>query len=474
MKTTTHRHFCAVAAVGIAVAGLGLSGCSGEVGGDSGSTVGFNEFTRASATDMPVLCEKFFGTAAQIGTRLDLTLYDGEEAAGGVCLYETNTGGSLALVISEEKPAEATLYARGENYYVILGIVDGDKETISLSPDASEKATKWLEDRVNAVTDDYDKWTAGLPATTPGFAASEGFTMEDHPDPTDLSGTLFTPTSRVDVHSVSTPKFLYIGDDATAPAKGEKFIVASVNINPDTYRGDAPTIYAVYIDDEPAPANMNEALNNIVNKNSSQLALSVPVDAEDVTVVVTTSDTQQAISVKTGTVEDNGESELLAASVSKSVAPGTHSIPLVVDEYGDIRNKGGYWSDQDEGAEASWSLDPWAATAGWAPKGQSYFVLQPAGNFRQVSMPLTPADATVTIAGTDYPAVAWDITNFYFLIPDDVKTLDVEIRLTRDTSKLATDPGTYGGQQWGAGWKITTPETMTWTINISQGEARQN
>jgi len=460
LNVTTRRVARQFAAGAIAASALiTLSGC-----GSSGGSIGYNAFTRAADADMPALCEAFLGDSESVGGRFGLTLYE-SDMYGGACLYETNTGGQLALTVADENVDDATLYARGEKYFTAVTIVDSDGEHSGIATDKRESVTKWLEGRANAVTDDRDQWLADLPTVAPGYARSSGFYIDttDSPEPRSLSGTLYTPAAEVYVSSLTTPHYLNIDETETAAGEDEKFLVSGVTITKYDTAEVVPEFFLTY-DGEAAGADADKALNDVVVGSTTQIALSAPKDVKDVALVVKTGDSSQSISLLDGAVKDNGESARLQDAVA-GVSSATFSAPEILDERGsDVYRWSSWYPDYSK--DASWSVTPWSATDGWAPEGQAHFLLTLEPVSPEAVLPLTAADAKVSINGTDYPASMFDpkTYTFHFLIPEGVARINVRAEMKVDTSQLDSDPRSWN-QEWGEGYSLGKNETFQWAID---------
>ena len=269
-----------------------------------------------------------------------------------------------------------------------------------------------------------------------------------------LDGTLSTPSATVHVASVAHPIFLMVDQEELAPGKDEQFVVADVTITQFDDMTVTPS-YAIEYDGQPAGDAAAEALKVLVRGSSTQIALSVPTDVEDVTLVVTTGDVPQAISLLTGDVKDNGESDRLGTAVS-GVSSATYTEPEILDETGELTTKYDSWY-ADYSKSVDWTITPWLASQGWAPSGDNHFVLDLAPVSPEAALPLTVEDATVTINGMQYAPVSYSPAEyaFTFLIPENVDRINAELRVTIDTAQLSADAWSHA---WEPGWTVSPGE----------------
>ncbi|NHC45310.1 hypothetical protein [Motilibacter aurantiacus] len=443
-----------------AASALTMSGCG--MGGGSGSDVGFNELTRAEPAQLSSLCTDFFGDEESLSERLGMTVY-AHETDEGQCRYESSSGLSVSLGVSEAKPDGATVYARGSTYYASLAVGGEDVPAGLFDSDTTEKLTEWLEGRANAVKDDHAEWLASLPAAEPGYASADGFAFDDSYDSAakTLDGTLNTPAAVVHVASVTTPPYLLLADKPTRAGDASKFIVSDVTITQPEEQEVSPT-YGLTYDGKPAGAATEQALESLIAATGTQLALAVPTEVKDVAITVKVGETTQAVSLLTGKVLDEGQSERLGTQVS-SVSTADFTEPVITRPDGDTVSWGfGYTADYAR--DGNWSLTPWTAKNGWAPQGKAYFVLALTPETPEAALPLTAKDATATINGESYSATSFDPRDytFTFLVPEGATRVRVTVSMSIDTSQLETD-GYY--PEWGPGYKVTTAERLTWTID---------
>ncbi|WP_147525123.1 hypothetical protein [Cellulomonas timonensis] len=422
----------------------------------------------AHDSEMLAICEGFFGDAESIGKRLGLTLYDAQR--GGECRYETNTDGELWLRVAAEKPTDVSMFARGDEYFVAIELLDANGNDLEVAADKQESVAKWLQDRANAVEDDYDEWLTTLPAVSSGFAAiGDDFRMGDDNsfDEAEVNQALHTPSAVVRVHSLLTPRHVVVNGEEMVASENRRIIVPVFDVG--ATHSDASQTYALYFDDVPAGAEAAQALEEVIYGAADKIALSVPKDVKDVTFVVTTGEIAQSVSLLTGEVKDNGESARLATTASGDSAAPKLIQPIVLDPEGDPVPGFDHNWDGTYFGQTAWTMTPWSDQDEWAPAGQSYLILdlEPWQRSFQYMLPPTTADATVAVGGKDYPAVAVetdaDSHVWTFLVPEGAQQLNVSIALKLDTARLASrPPSAY--KSWGEGFSISQNETHLWEI----------
>lgn len=441
-KSSMKYRYKARATAIIASSALLLAGC----GADEGGGVGFNEFTRASAAEMPNICEMFFGDADSVGSRFDTTVFESEHVHE--CTYETSGGEWIGLGISDSKP-EAPSVGRGENYYAYAYY------SMDLEPDVLETIGSWLERRASAIEDDFEDWIAELPHAEEALVSSEGsFAYDESTKTTSLSGTLLTPASRVSVSGVSKPTFVSLDDEPTQPAEGQQFLNVSVSISALSIEGAPKAVYHAEIAGEKFE-EATEALDRVVAGAASELLLSVPVDANEVDLVATVNDETQRISLITGVVDDEGRSERLASAKQGSLE-FIRTRPEVTDE-DDYSRWVGYSDPYDD--YATWSSTPYSDTEGWAKADEHFLVIGLVPDTPESAHELTTADAVLDINGQDYKATSYDPAthSLIFSIPSTTSRAKVTYQATLDTSLMGS---------WESGYKMDGPEKNVGSIDF--------
>lgn len=448
-KTDMARKMVAPAAVLLMSSGLALAGCSGSEGGE----VGFNAFTRASAGDMPTLCEEFFGDAERISAQFDVDVYV-EEPSSNTCVYETSGGDTIYLGIADVKP-DATSVGRSEGYYAFANY------SLTLEDDVAKEIGPWLERRAAAVTDDLETWTAELPRADAALASDDVAydPMGQELDPVEqLSGSLLTPASRVAVLGLSRPAFVDVAGEMTQPAEGHDFVQVALSV------------HALELDDAPKATYHVEAngtqlasaaavLDRVVAGAAYSMLLSIPEGTTSLDLVATVAEGTQKISLLTGAVNDEGRSERLALAKQGSLE-FARSQATASDADGDEAWRFSY--DQPYSSYATWTSTPYSTSGGWSKAGEHFLTVDLEPSTPEAAHELTAADAVVTINGQEHAATSFDPAShaFTFVIPDTTSRYRVDFQAIVDTSIIDDE------WDWDSSWTLDGPEKNTASVDV--------
>lgn len=394
------------------------------------------------------MCDEFFGTAEDVGKRLDVTLHLEDVQQPGFCIYGSDApDDAVVLQVSDTKPEQAALLSKSGVYYTSVSMMVGGELT-SVDAERRDDVVEWLHDRASAVEDDRDAWVADLPAVSPGYTATEGYSLDEDDSastgiwssPTGDSETesvLLTPYGQVAVSPLDALDVVWIDGEETRAADGERFVAARVTVA----ASDARTVedFTLHVDGEDASAQARDALDELVAGKAMQLLVSVPADAAQVQIGVGRDgiDTElQLISLIDGEIDDDGKSERLAAAVD-GTASADETAPIVYDE---------------DGAESwrsvpttyapysiAWAVTPWTATDGWSPDDQEILVVALEPYYPERAQPLTVADATAVVDGMEVAPMSYDPTtySYSFGIVPGADRAEVQVRISAD----APEPG---------------------------------
>jgi len=121
----------------------------------------------------------------------------------------------------------------------------------------------------------------------------DGLELESTP----VNARIGSPTMSIDVSAIGEPERYGQGDDARRPAEGEKFVAFEIATGPGERGPVAEFSLAVQVDeDDPIPLPEDADLSS----EPAGMAISVPDDAEDVSLVVSEGSLVQRLSLITG------------------------------------------------------------------------------------------------------------------------------------------------------------------------------
>ena len=421
-------------------------------GGDSGSDIGINAMTRSVGAAAVGNCETFFGGGQNIIRGLGLnniTLTpDAASSTNGWCYYTTQFGDRISLQVSSEQPYGATQFAMGSAGYVALNI----------SPSVyynTVDATTWLQRRANALTDDYTDWVAALPAMDAGWASVDALYPDGNSGQTT---TMTTPYMKVEVTPVGTEEWITLNDGSFRAADGYKIVAADVQLVNQSVAGtsDIPPIrptLSLIVDGNAADATT--LLQPLTDAGSlRRVTVSVPANAGDVELAVTTGSATQAVSLLNGQIEDNGQS----ASLEQYLKGNASRITNTSARYGthDI------YFDAFQ-SYIDWTFSAWSSAAQtFAPAGNSFFTVKLGASSPERFEPLNVDDMVAIINGNPIAATAYDPTTYTytFAIPTDATRVDLQLSTT--PTQAAIQNAIYDYQPG----QPLTPALSAWTIDL--------
>ncbi|MFC6152949.1 hypothetical protein [Nocardioides yefusunii] len=459
---------------GLAAAGLALTSC-----GAAGGEVGYNAYTTTDTNDMPQVCEEFLGSPEDVAKKLDLDIELFDEPSAGECRYVSQADDEVRFTIETDKPSSAIAFGKGEKYYLALRAEDTEGNDLKFSSDVRKDISQWLQEKADQITDDYDEWFKGLPAVTEDYASAEATytsNYEDEDGEGENQATLFTPAGEVVLATVEKPKYLGAREVAERPADDHKFIAPILGFNfdganTDEYgeetapESDASVLPTFSIEVDGATRDSaKEALAGIVSSGATgSLVLSIPKDAKDVSLVATTGELVQKLSLLTGKIDDNGFSKTYAENHVVGTSDGDFTAPEAKLPDGDTREIGGWSSWRADYSETmKWRYTPWdPVKQQLAPADKMFFtvILDPVSP--EAVEPLTAADMTVEINGKTYKATNFDpkAYTYNFEVPKGAQRFNVTLK-TKILVKELKDEYWYK-----PGTTLTGPAVNTWTVD---------
>ncbi|WP_250445485.1 hypothetical protein [Actinotalea sp. C106] len=439
-------------AVGTVLAGaaLTLTACAG---GPSVEPVGFHEFRHASGGDADALCAAFAGETADLSDLFGVELTYSEGTEGG-CLYETADGAYVALGVDDGTMTEWDLSATSGTF--TTGVVASPpRPPVFMDAAKLQTLQEWVDARAAAVLDDYDDWLATLPEAEETYLALGGYELDPlmlENSRIELASTLVTPTVDIDIHGSRQVDYLQLEDPGALTRAGHErvFLVASLGSSAHREIDGADRTVHVRVDGvDGTPFTLDPS-------DLADLVLSIPADATDVALVVTTNDDAQEISLIDGTIHDDGRGERYDARTSDMLHCDL-TYPQVRQADGTPKERRVTAFDRYITAHHV----PWTAGSGWAPDGETYLTLALHPYDANHALPREASDARVTVAGTEHGPLEVDGENhsYTFLVPETPEDVRAEIAIHPDGAALV---GQYQG--WQEGDTVTAPGRLDCTI----------
>ena len=264
-----------LSAIALAGAGFVIWRQVGNSGG-AGSNIGLNAMMRSTDSQAQANCESFFGSGTDIAQHLglDSPLYpEANATTGGWCVYATQFGDTIALQVAAERPNDVSQFAGGPVGYVGLY-----SSGVSYN---QTTASQWLQERANALTDDYSEWVSALPPIDAGWASVDALYPDGN---TEAYTTLNTPYLKVNVAPAGTPEFLPLDNTYFRADDGYQVVTADVQIIGDSVTNEIPPTQprlSLIVDGNRADAT--ELLQPLaISGAPRRLAISVPAEASNV------------------------------------------------------------------------------------------------------------------------------------------------------------------------------------------------